>query len=184
MTRSRSIHIACAVALLTLIPAELRAQRSIDVFVGAGHTAADVEGWAATRLSDWSQFLSDGHAQAFLLAFGPARLGVEVGHSDYMWYEYNYCPNCDSPAYTDRSVAASRVLAVAQFGYRFFAELAGGMHMFDGFNDWGAYGGVGVRIPLIGRLEVPLKARGGLILDADQNLIPITLSAGLTYRLK
>lgn len=196
MTRSRKIHIVgCAVALLALVPAAAaRAQRSIDVFAGAGLTAADVERWAGTPLNDWSQFLFDAHAQAFLLALGPTRLGVEVGHSSFMWYSYNACPGCgsegfgeipgyDIPVYGETSVAASRVLAVARVGYRFFAELAAGMHMFDGYSDWGGYGALGVRIPLMGRLEVPVKARAGFILDADQNLIPITLSAGLSYRL-
>jgi hypothetical protein len=184
MTRSRSIYAACAVASLMFAPAELRAQRSIDVFVGAGHTATDVEGWAKTRLLDWSQFLSDGHAQLFLLGLGPARLGVEAGHSDFMWYEYDSCPNCAQTHYADRYVAATRVLAVAQVGSRVFAELAGGVHMFDGFTDLGAYGGFGVRIPLVGRLELPIKARAGIILDSDEKLIPITLSGGLSYRLK
>jgi hypothetical protein len=172
------------VASLVFAPAELRAQRSIDIFVGAGHTAADVEGWATTTLNDWSQFLFDGHAQAFLLGLGPARLGVEVGHSTYMWYKYNSCPGCVSPVFGETNVAATRVLAIAQFGSRFFAELGGGMHMFDGYSNWGGYGGLGVRIPLIARLELPVKARAGFILSSDENLIPITLSAGLAYRLQ
>lgn len=184
MKGSRSIHVACAVAVLTLVPAELRAQRSIEVFAGAGHTETDVEGWAKTRLTDWSQFLFDGHAQLFLLGLGPARLGVEAGQSDFMWYEFNSCGNCVQPVYTDRYVAATRVLGVAQFGSRVFAELAGGMHMFDGFTDLGAYAGFGVRIPLVGRLELPIKARAGIILDSDETLIPLTLSGGLSYRLK
>jgi hypothetical protein len=186
MKRSRSTQIACAAAaaLLTFVPAELRAQRSIDVFVGAGHTAADVESWATTRLNDWSQFLFDAHAQALLLGLGPMRLGLEVGHSSFMWYRYNSCPGCASPVYGESSVAATRALAVAQFGSRFFAEVAGGIHMFDGYTNWGGYGGLGVRIPLLGRLELPVKARAGLILNSDENLIPLTLSAGLSYRLQ
>ena len=186
MKRSRCTYVAyvaCAAALLALAPADLRAQRSIDIYAGAGHTEANVEGWSGTRLTDWSQFLFDVHAQAMLLGLGPVRLGLEAGHSSLLWYEYNSCLNCDFPSYTDRSVAATRVLAVAHVGSRVFLELAGGMHMFDGFTDWGGYGGLGVRIPLMARLELPIKARAGYITDADENLIPITLSAGLSYRL-
>jgi hypothetical protein len=111
------------------------------------------------------------------------QLGLEVGHSSFMWYKYNSCPGCLSPVYGETNVAATRVLAVAQVGSRFFAELAGGMHMFDGYSSWGGYGGLGVRIPLVGRLELPLKARGGFILNRNGNMIPVTLTAGLSYRL-
>jgi hypothetical protein len=195
MKLSRSIQTACGVALLVIAPAaELRSQRSIDVFAGAGTTVADVEAWVGTRLNDWSQFLFDSHAQAFLLAVGPARLGLEAGHSSFMWYKYNSCPGCvardsrgnpvyEIPVYGENTVAATRVLAVAQFGSRFFAELAGGVHMFDGYTSWGGYGGLGVRIPLVARLELPVKARGGFILNQNGSMIPVTLSAGLAYRL-
>lgn len=191
----RSIHIACGLALLTVAPAELRAQRSVDVFAGAGQTVADVEAWAGAPLNDWNQFLFDSYAQAFLFRLGAMRLGLEAGHSSFMWYKYNSCPGCvardsrgnpvyEIPVYGETSVAATRVLAVAQIGSRFFAELAGGMHMFDGYTSWGGYGGLGVRIPLIARLELPVKARGGFILNPNGNMIPVTLSAGLSYRLQ
>jgi hypothetical protein len=102
-----------------------------------------------------------------------------------MWYDYNSCLNCFSPSYTTIEVSAMRLMLVARLEptNRFFAEVAAGPHFFDDYNDLGVYAGIGYRIPLSANLTLPIKLRGGVILDSDQNLYPVSLSAGLSFRL-
>lgn len=185
MRYSRTLALLAILTALAAVPARLSAQRSIELFAGGGMTAGDIGTWAAQSPYDWNQTLYDGHAQFLLGGAGGLRFGIEVGYSYLMWYSFNYCQGCASPEYTERDVSSSRVMAVARFDSptRLFLEVAGGVQHFDDFNDLGGFAGIGYRIPLSGNLELPIKLRAGVILDSDQNLYPIALSAGLSFRL-
>lgn len=186
MMHSRRFRItAVALALITVLSGRAAAQRLLEVYGGAGYTAGNVNNWSGhSSLYDWSQTLYDYHAEALLVRAGGVHLGLEAGYEHLMWYEYNYCPGCSTPAYTSRSVSATRVMAVARVDSpaRLFAEVAAGMQFFDGYSDPGVYAGIGYRVPLTAAVDLPIKVRAGLILDSDQNLIPLSLSAGLSYR--
>jgi hypothetical protein len=167
------------------MPLTVQAQRSIEVFGGGGFTSGDAKKWSGARLDDWNQTYYDGHAQLFLGKVLGARVGIEAGHNYLMWYRWNSCPGCISPVYGNRDVEASRLMAVFRFDSptRLFAEFAGGMQFFDGGNDMGGFAGVGYRVPLMGKLELPIKLRAGMVLDSDANLFPVALSAGLAFRM-
>jgi hypothetical protein len=185
MRYTRRLAITAILTILGAVPIRLSAQRSVELFAGGGMTAGDIGTWSGARLNDWNQTLYDGHAQFFFAGTGGLRFGVEVGHSYLMWYSYNYCPNCDYPQYTESDVSSTRAMAVVRFDSptRLFFEVAGGVHHIDDFNDLGGFAGVGYRIPLGASLELPIKLRAGVILDSDQNLYPIALSAGLSWKL-
>lgn len=182
----RLIHLVACLTVPLLLPVKTQAQRSIELFGGGGVTGGDAESWSRTRLSDWSETYYDGHAQVFLVRALGARLGIEAGHSYLLWYRYNTCPGCDYPSFAERDIAANRLMAVARFDSpaRLFAEFAAGVHFFDGFSDIGAFAGIGYRVPLSGSLELPIKLRAGAVMDSDENLFPVALSAGLAFRLR
>jgi hypothetical protein len=185
MKYSRMLFLASSLTVIAALPAPLRAQRSIELFGGAGVTGGSIESWAKVAPYDWNQTLYDGHAQVFLMKAAGVRLGFEVGNTYLMWYTVNSCLGCSSPSYSQRDVSAWRAMAVARFNAPrlVFGEIAAGVHFFDGYNDLGAVAGIGVRVPLTANLELPIKLRGGVILDSDQNLYPVSLNAGLSLRL-
>jgi hypothetical protein len=185
MRYSRIVVMTAILTTLGAVPARLSAQRSIELFAGGGVTAGDVGSWAGYPAYDWNETLYDGHAQFLLGGAGGLRFGIEVGYSYLMWYSFNDCPGCPSPTHIERDVSSSRAMAVARFESptRIFIEVAGGVQHFDDFTDLGGFAGLGYRIPLAGNLELPIKLRAGVILDSDQNLYPIALSAGLSWKL-
>ena len=79
-----------SIALSMALPATAQAQRSLEISLGAGYTAVDVEAAARTAgdvANDWNQLLYGGTARLYFAELPTARLGVEVGWYRVYWYE-------------------------------------------------------------------------------------------------
>jgi hypothetical protein len=152
---------------------------SLEGAFALGYTVVDMDGWARNTNYDWGQFAWRGTVAGYRWMGPKVQLGVEGGTNYFFWYTYRTYSGYESSAV---DVDAWHVMAMGRvyLSPRVFAEVGGGYFFFSDFSDPGVVAGLGYRIPVSERLSVPIKARAGMVLDSDANVIPLTLSGGIT----
>jgi len=182
----RSAIVGLSAAMLVAVaPRPARAQVTLEAHGGAGYASVKMSDWAGGGLNDWQQTSYVGYAQVFFAKAGSVALGAEVGNQYFFWYEVAV-PYGISTIYYEYGVQATRVMAVARFQGKgnVFAEVGLGAHLFDGFTDGGLAGAVGYKIPVGGKISIPIKLRADFVNDSDTKLTTISATAGLSYSLK
>lgn len=166
---------------------EVRSQRSVHALASVGYSAVDEGAFTHDTAYNWSKTMSGLHVQALLGTVGAVNVGAEFGYGYLFWYEVRRAPACDAcaPGYSSRDVDAYRLMVMGRMSLdrNWFAEFGFGPYFFGEFTDLAIAGGLGYALPLSSTVQLPLKARGDLISDADANLFTLGISAGISYML-
>jgi hypothetical protein len=178
--------IRCWLMLLVVISSSFflsaKAQVVLEVDGGVGYTMVDVPSWAGSEPEDWSQFAQHYNAQVFFQTKSMLGFGINVGRHQLFSYDYSYYYG-DFPIYPHYDVAATRVMGLVRLqAKKLFVDFGAGVYMFDDFTDPAIVSTVGYRIPLSSSLGLPIKFNWGLVFDADGRLLPLSITAGLSYR--
>lgn len=159
-----------------------KAQVMIELDGGAGYTLVDVPSWAGSEPEDWSQFATQYNAQVFFQGKPHLAFGVGVGRHHLFSYSYTYYYG-SFPIYPSYDVAATRIMALVRLQAKnLFVDFGAGVYLFGEYTDPAISSSVGYRIPLSPKLGLPIKFNWGLVFDEDGQLLPLSLSAGVSYR--
>lgn len=159
-----------------------KSQMLVELDAGVGYTMVDVPAWAGSEPEDWSQFAQHYNAQVFFQTKSTLAFGINVGRHNLFSYDYSYYYG-DFPIYPHYNVAATRVMGLVRLqAKKLFVDFGAGVYMFGDFTDPAITSSVGYRIPLSSNLGLPIKFNSGLVFDADGRLLPLSITAGLSYQ--
>jgi len=173
------LRFALAAAAITLSTASLNAQQrfTIEGFGGIGYTQMDIDKWAGSTALDWSQFFHQYGARFFFTRLSRFTVGVEVAYQEYAWYQVNF--GTSNLEYWPGATHLAGVLRIPVG--KLVADVGAGAYMFDGGTDIGAHGAIGYRFALAPAIGLLVQARADIIPDPDAMLLPVGITASLSY---
>lgn len=176
--RTRSSFFIIASFLVLLVPHQSEAQRSLEVYGGAGSTLVDAEKLAGIPLADWETFASGYSIQAFLVGNDFISVGAEYGYTYLLFYTAVF-----GSIFIENEVEASRAMLMVRLnpGESLLIEGGVGAYFFDGTTDAAIGIGAGYKFTLNENLSVPIKLRTDLVFTENTLTVPLTLNAGLAY---
>jgi hypothetical protein len=188
--RVRTMIAALAVLGLAARPVEAQAAKPaapaasrmlVELTGGVGTTVVNVDAWAGTSANDWGTVAYQGTARLFFLSLGRTRIGAEVSYRSYFWYDV--FPGGTSYPY-QYDVAGAAISAVARFplGARMSLDAGAGAYDFESSSEIGVHAAIGYHVTLSPTMTLPIQARLDYVLT-DPSLMPITLNAGIGFRL-
>ena len=154
------------------------AQRTVELYGGAGYTSTDLSSFYGGDLNDWNQAWYGGHLVVVPFDFGALGVGVEAGWQYLAWFDYQ---GLSGNVLRELSAVNLMGLVRVPLSDVFFSELSAGVFMFDEFTDPAIGAAIGGRIPISPAWHIPVKVRTNLVLDEDTNFVPIALELGIGH---
>ncbi|MFZ5972780.1 MAG: hypothetical protein ACOYXA_14425 [Bacteroidota bacterium] len=170
------------------------AGQTIEVDGGMGYAAVNLESWSGIsetgstfRLYDWSNFTGYASLQVLFPVSKSIQAGVSAGYQHLFWYEWKYFYDTYNGYfyYQEADVNASRFLGIVRLNAaKLQFDLGLGTFVFDDFADFTTLAALIYPIKLTDQLSIPVKVATNIIFDSDATIVPLTLGAGLSYRVK
>jgi hypothetical protein len=183
MHRLAAVAVTMSMANPTLALGQAAATRAITVEVigGGGATILDEKKWSGqTQLNDWSGGNYRYGGRVFF-PVGQISVGAEVQHVYAYWYKLG-----SSYSYAERALEPTLVGGVARWSLRsqWRADLGAAAYVFDDFTDYGINGSIGYFVRLGEQWELPIQVRLDYIMDSTTPVIPMSVTIGLSHRLR
>ncbi|MEQ9403381.1 MAG: hypothetical protein RIM99_07350 [Cyclobacteriaceae bacterium] len=163
------------------------AQNQLDITIGAGYTAVDLDALiekdevSGTSLLDWDQFNIGFSAQYFFLATNSFQLGAEIMYQHQYWYRV-LVPFGSTPIDREYTVTTTRITPVFRFGEGNFAFDVGPEFNFSDGLQLGLMLSANQYIPINDKIDIPVKGRidiiNGIVLT-----VPISINTGVRIKL-
>ncbi len=173
---------------ILLISGYAYAQQQLEINLGAGYTAVDLDQLiiedevAGTNLLDWDQFAYGGGAQFFFKEMSAFTLGAEVMYQYLYWYQVRV-PFGSTPITREYDISTVRITPILRFGEDSFAFDVGPEFNFaSGGFEIGLLLSGNYYIPVNDQIDIPLKFRvdvmNGIVLTA-----PLSLNTGVRIKM-
>jgi hypothetical protein len=172
---------------LILLSLSLHAQEKLEITIGAGYTAIDLDKLiledeiANTRLDDWDQTNYLVSVQYYFTEIGDITFGIEAAYHYLYWYQVRV-PFGPSPIIRAYDVSAFRLAPMFRFGgENANLDLGPTFNFSDDFNPGIVISG-NKFFPVSNKIDIPVKLR----LDIASGIViysPISLSAGIRVKL-
>ena len=176
------------ILLLTILSSIGYSQKSAEITLGIGFSAVDVEGIvdkdeiANTEATDWGQFNGGVSGQFFIPLTGNIGFGAELMFQHLFWYSIR-APYGYYDIYREYSINAFKISPLVRIG----TTSAVSFDIGPEFNflyglKLGAMASACYSISVSEKIEIPVKLRMEII-DYIEPIFPISLHAGIRYRL-
>ncbi|MCJ7448384.1 MAG: hypothetical protein MUO72_11900 [Bacteroidales bacterium] len=184
MEKSLIFRLGVLILFLHVIAPVIHSQ-VIEVTGGVGYTHINLDSWTkGGELYDWLELNGCATAQGFY----PINKIISVGISGGFHHLFSYSTKSPYGNYIGYNYEANAgsIAALARFNFgRNFIDLGvGPFFISGGYTDWAAVVSLGHAFRLTEKLSLPLKFNGSVIFDSDANIIPLTFTTGLSYRIK
>ncbi len=177
---------------LTLLPglfliAFSYAQNQLDITIGAGYTAIDIEALveedevSGTVATDWDQFTAGLSAQYFFLSTTSFQFGVEAMYHYLYWYSVRV-PFGSQDINREYTITTFRITPIFRFGSETFAFDVGPEINFSDGTEIGLMLSANRYIPINDKIDIPIKGRLDII-NGIVVTVPITLHAGVRIKM-
>lgn len=176
--------------IFALIPVFTYSQHSIESTIALGGSIVDIENLVlmdeiqGTVAEDWGQFSGGMSFQYFYEINKLASVGLEIMYQHLYWYEVRV-PYGAYDIYREYSINAFKFAPVFRLGGSGKVALDIGPAEFifrDGVS-FGSFLSLNYNIPLSEKLVIPIKARAEYMGLYGVNVFPLTLNAGIRYKL-
>ncbi len=163
----------------------------IEVDAAIGYGATDLKArLLGSEPYDWSNLSGYATAQAFYPINKTLSIGISAGYHHLYWYEMKHVSLYGYVSYSEYSANATRLLALVRYNFgNNFIDLGAGPFIFGDYTDLGTVVSIGHAFKLTDKLAIPIKANCNAIferndINANVNIVSLTISAGISYRIK
>lgn len=176
------------IVLVMVIPFLLHSNNYIEVTIGAGYTAIDLDSLVekdeneGSSLTDWDQFSYGVSGQYYFYSLGSIQLGAELMFLHMYWYSVKV-PYGSQPIYRDYSVNRFSIAPIVRFNIGKHSSIdLGPVAQFSDSLDMGFFASFNYFLDIFNTVEIPIKLRVD-IRDGLVTSVPLTLSTGIQYKL-
>ena len=176
------------ISLLCLLPVAGLSQEAVELTLGIGSTAIDIENLVekdeidGTTASDWETFNVGVAGRYFFASNSTFDFGAELMYQYLYWYSVRV-PYGSQPIHREYDVSAVRITPILRYGIEsnLSFDIGPELNFMDGVN-LGLLVAANYVFPLSDAMEIPLSVR----LDIMNNIVmtmPVSVNAGIRISL-
>lgn len=171
-----SVLVRGALIALAARGADAQRQPTLELDIGSGYTAVDLDAVVGAAVHDYSHRSFAGAARLFA-PMNSRSIGVELGFQHLVWYQLP-----ENGSTIERNIRSTHVSVVFRtpLGTHVDVHAGAGIHRIDGGFDFGTNAAVRYRVPVNRTISLPLGLRADAIF-APHIVVPVTATAGLSF---